>query len=180
MKSAFKLNNIHRADVTLLHVLWMTKLQFARHSWDPGNCPIGEHDGVAEKRCKGCRGIHATSKRAVTSLNSAERLENRLSLWTRWFPFRHRRFRTRRRTIFCLLCAIRRRSTSTVGLQFPSHVVLRARAFLSVSRSLARREAMPSFCSSPMRTSKQRIGTSVVRKRLRTHQQLRDELILAF
>jgi hypothetical protein len=31
-----------------------------------------------------------------------------------------------------------------------------------------------------MRTSKQRIGTSVVRKRLRTHQQLRDELILAF
>src|SRR5260370_18300073 len=31
-KSAFTMNNIQRADVTLLHVLWMTKLQFATHS----------------------------------------------------------------------------------------------------------------------------------------------------
>jgi len=31
IKSAFTMNNIQRADVTLLHVLWMTKLQFATH-----------------------------------------------------------------------------------------------------------------------------------------------------
>jgi hypothetical protein len=31
IKSAFKMNNIQRADVTLLHGLWMTKLHFARH-----------------------------------------------------------------------------------------------------------------------------------------------------
>jgi hypothetical protein len=33
IKSAFTMNNIQRADVTLLHVLWMTKLQFATHSY---------------------------------------------------------------------------------------------------------------------------------------------------
>jgi hypothetical protein len=29
---AYKTNNIQRADVTLFQVLWMTKLQFARHT----------------------------------------------------------------------------------------------------------------------------------------------------
>jgi hypothetical protein len=31
IKSALKMNNIQRADVTLLHDLWMAKLHFARH-----------------------------------------------------------------------------------------------------------------------------------------------------
>jgi hypothetical protein len=43
IKSAFKMNNIQRADVTLLHLLWMTKLQFARHS-----CPLDPTLSVIE------------------------------------------------------------------------------------------------------------------------------------
>jgi hypothetical protein len=38
------MNNIQRADVTLLHGLWMTKLHFARHRQlpkdSPNNCEI--------------------------------------------------------------------------------------------------------------------------------------------
>jgi hypothetical protein len=30
IKSAFKMNNIQRADITLLHGLWMTELHFAK------------------------------------------------------------------------------------------------------------------------------------------------------
>jgi predicted RNase H-like HicB family nuclease len=30
-KSAFEMNNVQREDATLLHALWLAKLQFARH-----------------------------------------------------------------------------------------------------------------------------------------------------
>src|SRR5260370_24622452 len=32
IKTAFEMNNIQRCDVTLWHVLWLAKLQFAKHN----------------------------------------------------------------------------------------------------------------------------------------------------